>query len=547
MTASSSGVLASRPSRSLERKIEIGVVLVAAALGFTLLLRLWIPLPYWFPFLIACTASAWIAGRSGGWTAVICSTLACDYFFSVPLYSMAISREELPEFLAFTISMIAGNWFGSWRMNAEAAMRRKQEELASRVEAGGIELEKINEALRAEINQREQAEYERRITELRWRAVFDNAVVGMAMVDSQGFIMSANPRFIRLVGAPGTAPKGHRLTDYLAESGRPRFETALDELMAGNRRLIELELQYPVDQGLPTWLRINIVMVSGSSDFQPFVIAFCEDISEPKRAEEALLSFRTELAQASRLTTVGELTASIAHELNQPLSAVVTNGNACLRWLASEPPNLREAHNTINWIMRDAKRAAEVVARIRGLMRKSDARWETIDFNHIVREGLELMQGELQRQKVAVSTLLSPQLPPIRGVRVQLQQVFLNLVINALEAMSSMTAATDQPRQLRIKSSERPGETAGIIIEVSDSGPGIAVSDLDKLFGAFYTTKPEGTGLGLWISQSIIEHHSGKLTAIPDPDQGMTFLIDIPCEVVQDVDPGSIAGEDFVE
>jgi PAS domain S-box-containing protein len=522
-------------------RLEIALLSVAVALGLSLLLRPW-HFPYWFAFLVAGVGSAWVGGRVAGWTAVILSTLACDYFFQRPYYSLAIDPEDLPYFIVFALSMIVGNWFGTWRKNTEGAQQRKRVELETRVQVGSIELQKVSEALRSEVSSREQAEHERRLAELRWQAVFDNSVVGVVLADERGRIISTNQRYRRLIGRVEYDIIGHELADYISESHRGAFSAQLAELLGGQRQRVELEIPHRNQGGDPIWLRTHIALVAGTEDFPRFVTAFCEDISDRKQAEEALLAARSELAHASRLTTIGELTASIAHEVNQPLSAIVTNGNACLRWLTSETPKLREARDTVNWIMRDAKRASDVIARIRALTRKGEPQWDSININDLIREGLELVQTELARRKVEVSTRLDPQLPPIHGERIQLQQVFLNLALNAIEAMA---VVSDRPRRLTISTAPRPGAEPGIAVEIRDSGPGVAPEDLDKLFTAFYTTKTEGTGLGLWISQSIIESHSGTLSASLNPDHGMRFSLSLPCERASAHDPGSIAGEDF--
>jgi PAS domain S-box-containing protein len=524
------------------RKLEIAFFSVGIALGLTLLMRQWLELPYWLLFLIAGIASAWIGGRAAGWTAVVLSTLTCDYFFVRPYYSLSIAPDDLPFFIGFSLAMLAGNWFGAWRKRTELAMQKTQAELASRVQEGGVKLERVSQALRSEVTHREQAEHDRRVAELRWRAVFDNAVVGMALADEGGRIIVSNRRFTYLVEIPDADGDGRGLAACLPESYRSAFGAQFGELLAARRQRIEMEL--PLHAGAGAWLRMHVALVAGTPEFPRFVIAFCEDVSERKRTEEALLSARANLAHAARLTTIGELTASIAHELNQPLAAIVTNGNACLRWLASASPNLKEAGNTLNWIMRDAKRASDVIARIRALMRKGEANWEPVGFNDIVRQVLELMEGELGRHQVAVSLELDPELPPIRGERIQLQQAFLNLVLNAVEAMAAITA---RPRQLLIRTARQEGASAGIAVDVCDSGPGVDEEDLDKLFTAFFTTKAEGTGLGLWISQSIVESHSGKLQAMRNRTYGMCFRLMLLCEPASAPVPAasSIAGEDF--
>lgn len=527
---------------SVVRRVEVAFVSVGAATGLNLLLLRWIEFPTWFPLLLAGIASAWVGGRVAGWTAVILSTLCYDFFFTRPIYSFTVEPDDLPYFIAFTISMLLGNWFGAWRKSTDTALQQARDALAAQVQEGGAELEKVSEALRAEASSREQAEHERRVAELRWRAVFDNSAVGMALAGEDGRIIASNGHYQRLAGRQPGAPPGDDLEQFLPEARRTEFGTRLAELLDGRRQRIDMEVQRQAVDGTAAWLRIHIALVAATPEFPRFLIAFCEDASERRRTEEALLTARSNLAHAARLTTIGELTASIAHELNQPLAAIVTNGNACLRWLAGDTPNLREAGNTLNWIMRDARRASDVIARIRALMRKAAPRWETVHLNDVVREGLEMVQGELGRRKVEVTTELDPQLPAIHGERIQLQQLFINLALNAIEAMS---AVTTRPRQLRVRSVRQVQDGDGVELEVSDNGPGVDEADLDKLFSAFFTTKAQGTGLGLWICQSIAESHSGRLLALRNAEHGMCFRLLLPREQLLDEDARSIAGEDF--
>ena len=498
---------------SIGWRLEIGVFSAVVALGLVLLLRQFFALPYWLPFIVAGIGSAWVGGRLAGWTCVLLSTLAVDYFFNRPYYSLAIDPDDVPYFIAFAVSMMGGNWFGTWRRATESAMK-----LA-----------------------REHAESGRRIAELRWQAVFDNSVVGTALADEHGVILSCNRCFAAQFGVESGAPGGRLLRDCFSESASTGARDALSELLAGRRQRVEFELQRQTDQA-PQWLRVSASAVAAGTDFPRFITVFCEDVTEYKRAGESLVAARAELAHASRLTTLGELTASIAHELNQPLAAIVTNGNACLRWLAGERPNLPEAVNTVNWIMRDARRASDVIARVRSLLRKNVPHAGTVDFNEVVTDSLDLIDNELRRRKVSVSTQLDPALPAILGERVQLQQVFLNLALNAIEAMA---AVTDRPRQLRITTAAQKAEAGGIVINVIDNGPGVAEADLGRLFTAFFTTKAEGTGLGLWISKSIIENHAGRLVAGAAGEHGMRFSIELPCEPLPADDPSLIAGEDF--
>jgi PAS domain S-box-containing protein len=236
------------------------------------------------------------------------------------------------------------------------------------------------------------------------------------------------------------------------------------------------------------------------------------------RAEAALREAQAELAHVTRAMTMGELTASIAHEINQPLAAVVTNANACLRWLAGAAPNLDEARDAVERIVRDGKRASDVIGRIRALFKKSDGEKTLLDMNEVIQEVLGLIQSEIQKNGVALRAALAASLPRVLGDRVQLQQVILNLVMNGIEAMSTVT---DRSRDLLIRSDQY--ESDKVLIAVKDSGIGLNPESLDQLFAAFFTTKPKGMGMGLAISRSIVENHGGRLWAAPNDGPGATF------------------------
>ena len=247
------------------------------------------------------------------------------------------------------------------------------------------------------------------------------------------------------------------------------------------------------------------------------------DITERKRAEEELHTAREELTRASRVVTMGELTASIAHEVNQPLTAVVTNADAGLRWLAGATPNLEEARAALGRIKRDGNRASDVIARIRMLVKKSGTEKEMLEMNEVIQETVALAQGELRRKSVALRTELAGDLPLVQGDRVQLQQVLLNLIMNGMEAMS---AVADRPRELVIATWK--DQVDKIRVTVKDFGVGLEPPSVERVFEAFYTTKPQGIGIGLSISRSIIEAHNGRLWATRNDGPGATFQFTLP-------------------
>jgi len=257
-----------------------------------------------------------------------------------------------------------------------------------------------------------------------------------------------------------------------------------------------------------------------------------KQMSERQRAEDALRGAEAELARVTRVTAMGELTASIAHEVTQPLTGIVTNGNACLHWLASAPPNVEKARTTVERIIRDSNRASEVIRDIRTLVKKAEPHQEPIDLNDLIHRTLTLASGEMKRDQVELEAVLAVDLPRVLGDRVQLQQALLNLIINAVEAMSSITGWA---RVLTIRSERREAPET-VAITVRDSGVGLDPRKAERLFDAFFTTKPEGMGLGLSICRTIISAHGGCLSNANNVDHGATFEFTLPAYVENRVD-----------
>ena len=246
---------------------------------------------------------------------------------------------------------------------------------------------------------------------------------------------------------------------------------------------------------------------------------------ERERAEERLRQAQADLERVSRVTTMGELTASLAHEVNQPIAAAVTNANACMRWMAGDSPNLEEAREAATRIVRDGTRAAEIISRIRMLFKKGTPQREWVDVNEVIRETIALLRSEATRYSISARTELAANVPRVMGDRVQLQQVLMNLIMNGIDAMKDI----DGTRELVFTS--QCGENEQALVSVSDTGVGLPAQQADQIFNAFFTTKPHGTGMGLRISRSIVESHGGRLWAAGNSPRGATFCLTLPAKV----------------
>jgi NO-binding membrane sensor protein with MHYT domain len=267
----------------------------------------------------------------------------------------------------------------------------------------------------------------------------------------------------------------------------------------------------------------NLALAVAGITFIILAFASVASLFERKRAEEALHQAQAELAHVTRVTTLGELTASIAHEVNQPLSGISSNAEACLRWLDRGTPNLDAARRSVEWIINDCNRAGEVIRRVRALAKKTNTQKAPLDINDVVNEVISLVQREVSNHRVSLRMKLAPALPMVLVDRIQLQQVIINLVINGIEAMQPIT---HRPRELTIQS--RRDKAHQVLVTVKDCGVGISAENADQLFSAFFTTKPSGMGMGLSISRSIIEAHGGRLWAEPNLPQGATFHFTLP-------------------
>jgi PAS domain S-box-containing protein len=367
--------------------------------------------------------------------------------------------------------------------------------------------------------------------EARIRRLVDSNIIGIMIGDSRGRILEANEAFLDILG--------YSREDLVA--GRIRWTklTPAEWAAADQDAIAQMSTTGTCKPFEKEYFRKDgsrVPVLVGGAFFEwnrNEGVVFVIDMSDRKRAEEMLraseqrlLDAQMELAHVNRVTTMGQLAISIAHEVNQPLAAVVANAEACLRWLGRGTPDLDEARRSVQWIINDGNRASEVIRRVRALANKTSIEKMPLDINDVVRETIALVQRELISHQVSLRMESAPALPMISGDRVQLQQVIINLMMNGLEAMQSVT---DRPRELMIRS--RQDETQQVLVSVTDCGVGISTENADRLFNAFFTTKSNGMGMGLSICRSIIEAHGGRLWATSNLPHGAVFQFTLPVNV----------------
>jgi len=403
------------------------------------------------------------------------------------------------------------------RRRVEEALQRTHGELESRVQRRTAELARANEELQAEIAHRLSAEEALR----KQASLLDLAHDAIIVRDMDDVIVYWNSGAERTYGWRREEALG-KIAQRLLQSSYPsEIESIKTEVIREGRW--EGELAQTRRDGRQIVVASRWALQRDDEGRPIAMLQINTDVTERKRAEEALHLAQAELAHMARVTTMGELAASIAHEVNQPLTAVVTDGNACLRWLGGAKPDLDEAREAATRIVREGKRASDVLCRIRSLLKKSPPQMAQLDINELIREVLALTRQEILRNQVSLRTELGAGIPAVTGDRVQLQQVMLNLVKNAIEVTNVMS---EGPRELLVASKTHGPDR--VVVAVRDSGAGIDPRNLNRLFSPFFTTKPEGMGMGLSISRSMIEAHGGQLWGMPNEDRGATFQFSLP-------------------
>jgi PAS domain S-box-containing protein len=477
-------------------------------------------------FLCAVLVSAWFGGSGPGLLATALSALAFYYYFLSPIHSLAAKPEGIPRLAIFIVAaLFVESLSASQRRNTES-LRRARDDLKVTVQ----DLQNANEALQAESRERKSAEETLRRTE-------------GYLAEAQRLAHTGSWAW-RVPGrdALHLSEEWYRIYGFDPEDGLSAWEKRRQRMHPEDRakwkettdRAIreksdyEVELRILLPDGTVKYTHtVGHPVLNASGDVVQFVGTMM-DVTERKRAEEErerLRQAQADLARVNRVTTMGELTASLAHEVNQPIAAAVTNANSCYRWLAAEVPNLDKARAAAMRIVKDGTRAAEIISRIRLLFQKGTQQLELVDVNEIIEEMIALLRGEATRYSISVQTELTADIPPVMGDRVQLQQVMMNLITNSVEAMK----AVDGKRELAIRSQRADNEQ--LLVSVSDTGVGLPPEQVDQIFNAFFTTKPHGTGMGLRICRSIVESHGGRLWAGDNSPRGASFHFTLPSKI----------------
>jgi PAS domain S-box-containing protein len=380
-------------------------------------------------------------------------------------------------------------------------------------------------AFALDLSEQKRAEEALRRVEEQARAIVDSALDAVVVMNAEGIITEWNKQAEETFGWTRPEALGRRMSETIIPAQyRLSHERGLEQFFkTGQGPVLNRRIEITAFRRDGTEFPVELSITPQKSDNTWTFSAFIRDITARKQAQEDLRNAHAELAHVNRVMTMGELAASIAHEVNQPLAAVIASGDSCKAWLANEPPNLEKALAAADRIVQAAAQASDIVRRIRALFKKTTSITTPLEINEVITETVSLVGGEVQRKGVSLNTELAANLPAALGDRIQLQQVILNLAINATEAM---TGFEDQPRRLVIQS--KLAESGEILVSVADSGPGIDPQQTAQLFAPFFTTKPDGIGMGLSISRSIIEAHGGRLWAIANQPRGAVFHFALP-------------------
>jgi two-component system, LuxR family, sensor kinase FixL len=468
----------------------------------------------------AVVLSAWLGGVGPGLLAALLASLVVDIFITPPLFSVTLDFDFVLRIALFALSAVLVGWLSARRRRMEDALRLSRDELEVRVQERTADLTRSNEQLHAEIAARTRAEETLR----EQAALLDLTHDTVFVRDENDVITYWNRGAEELYGWARNEAVGKKSHDLNQTVFPAPLEDINAELIRTGRW--EGELIHTRRDGTKVVVASRWSLQRDAEERPAGTLETNNDITERKRAEEALQESQAELAHVSRVTTLGELAASIAHEINQPLAAIVADASACLNWLGADPPPLQQVRVALAAVVDDGNRAAEVLTRIRALLARSVVARQPCQVDRIMADVLPLVRPELRRHGISLQMSLAVDLPPVLADRIQLQQVLINLLVNAAEAMREIPA---ERRHLVVRAiRETMEDLALVVVEVEDAGVGLREAEAGQLFDPFYTTKPGGLGMGLSISRSIIEGHGGRLWATANPDHGATFHFALP-------------------
>lgn len=447
----------------------------------------------------AIAITFWYSGTAPGVFAAVLSSIVRDYYFEPQISTESRLLFDLV-FLVFALLM--------------SRVVKERNQLERRVAARTAELTRSNDDLKREIDERNQAEY---LT----GQVFECSPDNVLIIGTDYTYKRVNPAHARNWGRPAESIVGLPVTDLVgADFFEHKIRPFLDRCFAGEDTRFEEWFDTALGR---RYLAVSYSPLRSGSQGVEAALVISRDLTEHTLASEALRQAQADLAHANRMTTMGELTASLAHEVNQPIAAASTCASTCVLWLTRDEPDVAEAREAALGAVRNAKRAADIINGIRAISRKGESKRQPVDMSELIQEIVSLLRNEAQRYSIAIHADLDADLPNVIANPVQVQQVMMNLIMNGIDAMKDV----DQPRELSIRSQR--GEGSQLIFVVSDTGVGLP-QQTNKIFDAFFTTKPHGIGMGLRISRSIVESHGGRLWADGNPPRGASFYFTLPIE-----------------
>jgi PAS domain S-box-containing protein len=462
-----------------------------------------LPQPFSAFALSAIAITFWYAGTAPGVLAAVLSSVVRDYLFEPNTSTQSRLLFDLV-FLVFALLM--------------SQVLRDRNQLQLRVEERTAELTQSNQSLRREIAERNHAEY---LTE----QVFETSPDSVLIIGADYRYKRVNPTFARNWARPAPSMVGLHVSDLTGEDFfQQKLRPFLDCCFAG----ANVRYEEWFDNALGhRFLAVTYTPLRSGSERVEAVLAISRDLTEHALASEALRQAQADLAHVSRMTAMGELTASLAHEVNQPITAAVNGASTCVRWLTREDPDLAEAREAALGVIRNAKRAADIITRIRSISKKGESKRQLADVNELIQEMIALLRSEAKRHSISFRTELDAELPKVMADSVQVQQVLMNLIMNGIDAMKDI----DRERALTIRS--KWVDKRMLMISVCDTGVGIPPQQAERIFDAFFTTKSHGIGMGLRISRSIVESHGGRLWAVDNSPYGASFhfTLSAPVEV----------------